>query len=57
MVVNARRPAPTGATQANVSKHHALLATAGTLPQGKDGQRVYYGVKDQLRFSYVRAGA
>lgn len=56
-VGNARKPAPTGATQANVSKCHALLATAGSLPQGKDGQRVYYGVKDQLRLRYVRAGS
>jgi len=37
-----------GATQANVSKHLALLAAAGILARQKDGQRVYYGMKDQL---------
>ncbi len=38
----------TGATQANVSKHLALLAMAGILTREKDGQCVYYGIKDQL---------
>jgi ArsR family transcriptional regulator, arsenate/arsenite/antimonite-responsive transcriptional repressor len=38
----------TGSTQANVSKHLALLATAGILDRQKDGQRVYYGMKDPL---------
>jgi len=38
----------TDATQANVSKHLALLAAAGILKREKDGQCVYYGVKDQL---------
>jgi len=38
----------TGSTQANVSKHLALLAAAGILIRKKDGQRVYYGMKDQL---------
>ena len=37
-----------GATQANVSKHLALLAGAGILARQKDGQRVYYGMKDPL---------
>ena len=37
-----------GATQANVSKHLALLAGAGILSREKDGQCVYYGMKDQL---------
>jgi DNA-binding transcriptional ArsR family regulator len=37
-----------GATQANVSKHLALLAGAGILARQKDGQRVYCGMKDQL---------
>jgi DNA-binding transcriptional ArsR family regulator len=37
-----------GATQANVSKHLALLAGAGILARRKDGQRVYYCMKDQL---------
>jgi DNA-binding transcriptional ArsR family regulator len=37
-----------GATQANVSKHLALLAGAGILARQKDGQRVYYCMKDQL---------
>jgi DNA-binding transcriptional ArsR family regulator len=38
----------TDATQANVSKHLALLAAAGILKRERDGQCVYYGVKDQL---------
>ena len=38
----------TGATQANVSKHLSLLAAAGILGREKDGQRVFYGVKDKL---------
>jgi DNA-binding transcriptional ArsR family regulator len=37
-----------GATQANVSKHLALLAGAGILERQKEGQRVFYGMKDQL---------
>jgi DNA-binding transcriptional ArsR family regulator len=36
------------ATQANVSKHLALLAGAGILARQKEGQRVYYGMKDPL---------
>jgi len=36
------------ATQANVSKHLALLAAAGVLTREKVGQSVYYGMKDQL---------
>ncbi len=36
------------ATQANVSKHLSLLAGAGILARQKDGQRVYYCMKDQL---------
>ena len=40
--------AAVGATQANVSKHLALLAGAGILAREKEGQRVYYGMKDQL---------
>ena len=36
------------ATQANVSKHLSLLAGAGILARQKDGQRVYYRMKDQL---------
>ena len=38
----------TGSTQANVSKHLSLLASAGILTREKDGQCVYYGVKDRL---------
>jgi len=38
----------TGSTQANVSKHLALLASAGILQREKDGQCVYYGMKDRL---------
>ena len=40
--------AATGSTQANVSKHLALMTAAGILLRKKDGQRVFYGVKDQL---------
>src|ERR1019366_6482441 len=38
----------TGSTQANVSKHLALLAMAGILKREKDGQCAYYGMKDKL---------
>lgn len=38
----------TGSTQANVSKHLALLAAAGILRREKDGQRVFYGVREPL---------
>ena len=38
----------TGAAQANISKHLALLAAAGILTRKKDGQCVYYGLKDPL---------
>ena len=37
-----------GATQANVSKHLALLAMAGILKREKNGQCAYYGMKDKL---------
>jgi len=37
-----------GATQANISKHLSLLAGAGILARQKDGQRVYYRMKDPL---------
>jgi DNA-binding transcriptional ArsR family regulator len=40
--------AAAGSTQANVSKHLALLAGAGILTRKKDGQCVYYGMKDRL---------
>ena len=40
--------AAAGSTQANVSKHLALLAAAGILQRKKNGQCVYYGVKDRL---------
>jgi DNA-binding transcriptional ArsR family regulator len=36
------------ANQANVSKHLALLADAGILAREKNGQCVYYGLKDPL---------
>jgi DNA-binding transcriptional ArsR family regulator len=36
------------ATQAYVSKHLALLAGAGILARRQHGQRVFYGMKDQL---------
>jgi len=38
----------TGSTQANVSKHLALLANANILERHKEGQFVYYGLKDKL---------
>ena len=38
----------TGSTQANVSKHLALLTAGGILKRERDGQFVYYHVKDQL---------
>ena len=38
----------TGSTQANVSKHLALLTAGGILERKKDGQCVYYVMKDQL---------
>ena len=37
-----------GADMSTVSKHLALLATAGILTRQKAGQCVYYGIKDQL---------
>jgi DNA-binding transcriptional ArsR family regulator len=40
--------AAVGATQANVSKHLSLLAAAGILTRQKEGQCVYYGLKDEL---------
>ncbi len=38
----------TEATQANVSKHLSLLVHAGVLERRRDGQRVFYGMRDQL---------
>jgi hypothetical protein len=38
----------TGSTQANVSKHLSLLATGGILFRRREGQCVYYGVKDPM---------
>lgn len=38
----------TGCTQANASKHLALLAAAGILSRRRDGQRVFYGVRNDL---------
>jgi DNA-binding transcriptional ArsR family regulator len=38
----------TGSTQANVSKHLTLLAAAGILSRKKDGQCVYYAMKDEM---------
>jgi ArsR family transcriptional regulator len=40
--------AATGSTQANVSKHLALLAAGGVLTRKKQGQCVYYGMKNRL---------
>jgi DNA-binding transcriptional ArsR family regulator len=36
------------ATQANVSKHLSLMASAGLLTREKRGQSVYYGLKNPL---------
>lgn len=38
----------TGATQANVSKHLALLSNGGIVSREQDGQFAYYGLKDEL---------
>jgi ArsR family transcriptional regulator len=40
----------TGATQANVSKHLALLHRAGFVARRKEGTRVHYGVADPAVF-------
>jgi ArsR family transcriptional regulator len=40
--------AVTGGTQANISKHLALLTMAGILWRHKEGQRVFYGVENRL---------
>jgi DNA-binding transcriptional ArsR family regulator len=40
--------AAVGATQANVSKHLSLLASAGILNREKKGQKVFYSLKDPL---------
>ena len=40
--------AATGATQSNVSKHLALLSSAGIITRHKDGQFVYYGMNNPL---------
>jgi ArsR family transcriptional regulator len=40
--------AATGSTQANVSKHLALLTASGILTRRKNGQRVFYGIKNRL---------
>jgi DNA-binding transcriptional ArsR family regulator len=38
----------TGATQPNVSKHLALLVSAGVLKREREGQRVRYWLKNRL---------
>ena len=40
--------AATGATQSNISKHLALLATAGLITRQKSGQFVHYGMSNPL---------
>lgn len=40
--------AVTGATQSNISKHLALLASAAIITRHKDGQFVYYGMSNPL---------
>jgi len=40
--------AEVGSTQANVSKHLALLRAGGVLTRRREGQRVHYGVRDGL---------
>jgi len=38
----------TGATQSNISKHLALLSSAGIIKRQKDGQFVYYAMSNPL---------
>ena len=38
----------TGATQANVSKHLSLLLQAGVLQRRRQGQRIFYGMRNSL---------
>lgn len=38
----------TGATQSNISKHLALLASSGVIAREKDAQFVYYRLSDPL---------
>ena len=38
----------TDATQSNISKHLALLASAGVITRQKGGQFVYYGMSNPL---------
>lgn len=40
--------AATGSTQPNVSKHLALLSSAGIITRHKGGQFVYYGMSNPL---------
>jgi ArsR family transcriptional regulator len=40
--------AATGATQSNISKHLALLRSAGIIERHKDGLFVYYGMSNPL---------
>jgi DNA-binding transcriptional ArsR family regulator len=40
--------AATGATQSNISKHLALLTSAGVIARKKDGQFVYYRMCNPL---------
>lgn len=40
--------AATGATQSNISKHLALMASAGIVSRQKQGQFVYYAMKNPL---------
>ena len=40
--------AAVGSTQANVSKHLALLTAGGVLARRRNGQCVYYAVKDKM---------
>ena len=40
--------AVTGATQANVSKHLSLLIQAGVLQRQRQGQRIFYGMRNSL---------
>jgi ArsR family transcriptional regulator len=44
----------TGATQPNVSKHLALLASAGVITRQKDAQFVYYQLSDPLTLKLCR---
>ena len=44
----------TGATQANVSKHLAVLRSAGLVRPRREGMNVYYAMEDAAAFEVCR---